>query len=109
MLSDFYEGETKKFTVNISYKGTTPDISGDTVKFLLKKQKTDLDQNAKIDKNGDVDTNGVNGQALFNLEPTDTAIEPGTYYYELIWTLASGEIYILESGKVNILDRIKDV
>ncbi|APF20317.1 hypothetical protein Calab_1531 [Caldithrix abyssi DSM 13497] len=109
MLTQFYEGETKKFQVNITYNGQAPDITNDTVRLLIKEKKEDTDANAKINKTADVATNGVNGQALFTLTDEETKLTPGIYFYEITWALASGEFYVLESGNVRILDRITDV
>ncbi len=109
MLTDFYEGTTKKFEVNISYNGQKPDITNDTVRILIKEKKEDTDANAKINKMADVTTNGANGQALFTLTDEETKIAPGIYFYEITWALASGEFYVLETGNIRILDRITDV
>lgn len=106
-INDFYKGTTKKFSVTILYNGSVPDITGDTVVFWLKKNKTDTDASAQIESSADVSAG--DGVANFTISKTDTAIGKGAYYYEIVWNLATGEEYVLESGTVSVLERVEDV
>jgi hypothetical protein len=103
VLSNFYEGTTKKFDVTITYNGSNPDITSDTVTFYM---KTDKDVTATLTSTADVTTQGADGIASFELASSDTGVTPGRYYYELVWEPASGGKYILESEKVTVLDSI---
>ena len=107
-LTNFYQETTKKFSVTISYNGSAPDITGDTVKVIFKKNKTDSDASAVLTKTADVTTNGLNGQADFTLTPTDTNITAQEYWYEILWILSTGEEYVLENGTVSVYDRLFD-
>lgn len=106
-VTDFYNGTTKKFTVTIDYNGITPDIHLDTVKFYLKAKSSDTDVQALITATADVSNPaGSSGIASFNIASSDTNISPGKYYYEIDWTKAGGEFYVLELGQLSILKRI---
>lgn len=107
-VSNFYEGVTKKFNVTISYNGSNPDITSDTVNFIMKSSKSDDDANAAININADV-TAGSSGVASFTLASSDTVADPKTYYYEISWTLSTGEFYILDNDTVIVLNRITDL
>lgn len=103
MLKDFYEKTTKKFDVTINYNGASPNITADTVTFVLKTKK---DGETALTKTADVATSGASGVAKFTLSTTDTAIPYGRYYYEIFWTLANKDEYVIDSGEVNILNRV---
>lgn len=103
MLKDFYQKTTKKFDVNINYNGTEPNITLDTLTFLLKTKK---DGETILTKVADVATSGATGIAKFNLSKLDTDIAHGRYYYEIYWSLSTGEEYVLDSGELNVLNRI---
>jgi len=107
-VSDFYEGSTKVIRVKISKDGVLQDISADTVNIMFKTKKTDLDSAALINADADVITNGINGEATFNLTPVVTNINPGTYFYQIIWTEATGEKNPAPVDKVKVLEAIYD-
>lgn len=108
-LSDFYPGTTKNFSVAIRFNGTTPDITADTVTFFMKRSPDDTDGAAAIVKAADVATSGATGTALFELTPADTAVPPRGYHYDIVWTRATGEEYVLTCGTVKVIDRVSDV
>lgn len=103
MLKNFYEKTTHKIEVTINYNGAVPNITQDTVTIVFKTKK---DGEAVLTKNADVSTSGATGIAKFNLSKIDTALPPGNYYYEIFWTLSNSEEYVIDAGKVNILNRI---
>lgn len=108
LLKDFYYKETKPFSVTIVNKdtGISPDISADAVSVIFKSSIDLPDTQAAIAANADVTTNGATGKAAFVLTVSQTAVTPGTYYYDIKWTLQSGEVYILDSSTVKILPRV---
>ena len=106
-LSNFYKGETKKFYGTITYNDSTPDITGDVVTFIMKRNMKDPDSSAVINKNADVSAG--NGRYDVNLTKEDTAINTGAYYYEIVWKRANGEEYVLEQGRVTVKERVEDV
>lgn len=108
MLQDFYRGTTKNFDIVILINNTTPNISGDEVKFYLATQKEDADADLIMSASADVTASGSSGIAVFNLTPTQTNVSASTYYYEIIWTTASGSKYVLDSSVVQVIETIKD-
>jgi len=108
-ISSFYVGETKAFSYTITLNSSNPNITGDTVSFVLKRNKNDTDANALITKDADVATNGASGQADFELTPSDTDINPIEGFYEVKWTTAASKVYILDSDKVLVKERVYDV
>lgn len=109
MLTDFYPGTTKAFTVIITFNGAAPDITADSVTFFMKRSPDDSDGNAAIAKAADVATSGASGTAIVGLSPADTAIAPRTYHYDIVWVRSTGEEYVLARGVVKVLDRVSDV
>ena len=102
-LNDFYRGTTKKFDVNITFNGTAPDITSDTVSVIFKTKKGD---ETLIEKDADVTTSGATGTAEFHLLPTETDVGHGKYYYQIDWILNTGEEYVIDGGSIEILKRI---
>ena len=80
-LDDFYEATTYKFNVNITFYGTAPDITSDTVSVIFKTKKGG---ETLIEKDADVTTSGATGTAEFHLLPTETDVGHGVYYYQLV-------------------------
>lgn len=109
MLSNFFPGTTKAFKVVITFNGTAPDITGDTVTFFLKRSPDDTDASAAIVKAADVATDGATGVAIIGLTPADTAVAPRVYHYDIVWNLSTGAEYVLTRGVVKVLDRVSDV
>lgn len=108
MLQNFYPGTTKSVSVAITYHGTEPDISADTVTLRLKRRHTDPDSAAVLTFIGDVLTSGAAGIALLAMTPADTSVPESTYCYDIVWTRSTGEEYVLVSGLVTALDRVSD-
>lgn len=109
MLTDFYPGTTKAFTVIITFNGAAPDITADSVTFFMKRSPDDSDGNAAIAKAADVATDGATGVAIIGLTPADTAVAPRVYHYDIVWNLSTGAEYVLTRGVVQVLDRVSDV
>jgi len=108
-LSDFYVGETKAFYGTITFNGTSPDISSDNVKLILKASKSDTDANAVIDVDSSMTASGSVGIYYFDIAPAVTDITPSSYYYELVWTTVAGNEYVLEQSQINAKSRVEDV
>jgi len=106
-LRNFYEKTTKVFKIELKYNGITPDLVNDTVSIIFKKRKGDLDSIAVLVKDADVVAEGINGIAIFTLTPEETTLDPGTYFYEIKW-ITVDSYNIVESNKVEVLDRIYD-
>jgi len=83
MLNDFYQGSTKSFSGTIVYNGVNPDISLDTITFIMKSNKDDTDAQAVLETTGSVAESGSVGTYYFNLTPTQTDIAASSYFYEI--------------------------
>ncbi len=114
-LEDFFVATTVvvayRITVtDIDDVSSYPDISGDAVRMILKVNQDDDDDDAVLDVAADVTTDGANGYAIFNLTPEETNIAAASYYFEVIWTIASaGGVHPLDGGTVAAKRRIADV
>uniref|UniRef100_A0A6M3IQD5 Uncharacterized protein n=1 Tax=viral metagenome TaxID=1070528 RepID=A0A6M3IQD5_9ZZZZ len=108
-LSNFYSGTTKNFTLTLTFNDSTVDISSDSVIIRFKSNKDDSDADAVITSSADVTSQGSSGIALFALSKTVTAIDPGSYNYDIEWIRSSGDEYVVESGSVTILERVSDI
>lgn len=108
-LNDFFQGATKEFEIIFSKDGVTPNIVNDEVRIFVKTNKADTDANAKINVIADVITYGADGKAVFKLTPSETALIPGSYYYQIIWTESNGDVNVLPVNKIKILDSIFDI
>ena len=104
-IKDFFAGTTKKFNLTIEYSGSNPDITSDSVTFLLKDNITDTTY--ALTASADVTSSGATGVAKFNLTPDLTEdLNPENYTYELVWNLSSGEEYVLEQLPIAVLKRL---
>lgn len=106
LVSDFYENTTKVFSGVITHSGSNPDTTGDTITFIMKTAKSDSDASAKIDV--DATGLGVGGTFIITLTPAITSDTPAKYFYDIIWHTAGGEIYVLDSDQVTVLDKVQD-
>ena len=105
-IADIFAAKDYSVTYQIFYPNasTNPDISGDTVTLYVVSDVTDFDNTIKIQKNADVSTSGSEGKAIFTLTDTDTNVTAGSYTCRLIWTVSTGEKYVIYSDKIAVLD-----
>ena len=79
-----YRGDNKTYDLTFTDSNNTAiDITGYTVFFTVKKNKTDTDANAKISKTITSHTNPTTGQTQISLTSTDTDITVRKYYYDI--------------------------
>ena len=67
------KGTTRIVRLSILYNGAALDIRSDTVQFMLKTNKTDLDSAALVNTTADVTTYGASGVALLTLNTAPQA------------------------------------
>lgn len=103
-LTDFYIKTTVAFDVYVYKDMSVQDLEG-TVSIIFKTNKEDSDADAIISKEA---INYGDDYARIVLSPTDTDVTDGTYYYEIKWTNADDDVYILQSDTVNIKKRVYD-
>jgi hypothetical protein len=107
-LRDIPAGTTVLFTDTLLLGGVAPDITADTVTITLKANPDDADPGA-LQKAADVSIQGAGGIAAFELTSTETDIEPGDYFYEIIWKRSTGAIYRPHFGRIRILKRFSSI
>lgn len=113
VVSNSFEDFFVETTVNVTYQilvdDLPPDISGDSVRLILKANQDDPDNESPLNVLADVATSGALGKAIFVLTPTITDIPVQRYSFEVIWTTSAGEIHIIDNGLVSAKIRIQDV
>ena len=79
-----YRGDDKTWNLNFTDANGDPiDITGSTVFFTVKVNKTDKDSDAIISKDQSSHVDAVNGQTTISLTNSDTDIKVGNYYYDI--------------------------
>lgn len=106
-LSDLYPGATRALTITVTdADDDAVDISADTMTLRIKRRKTDTDADALVSKAaGSMLATGI---ATFSLLPTDTDIEPGSYYVDIEWVTNAGAIYVVYDKEIRVLERGSD-
>jgi len=108
-ISDFYQGETKKFRTTITLASNVVDISGDTVTWYLKNTKTTSDVSASLTINANVSGSGTTGVAIFSGTSSQTSgVSSGEYWSEQVWIRNNGERYILQQQQLKVLETVSD-
>ena len=100
-LGVFYKGISKIFNVTITYNGSNPDISSDTVTFYLH----DEDDTEVLSEEADVATSGASGIAIFNLTPTELDLDSDSYICTILWETGDDK-HILHKGRVDMLPNV---
>lgn len=104
MITDFYRKTTKAFNVYCYINNTLQNIEFDTVSIVFKNRKDDSDEDAILTKDAIINES----VAEFTLTKEETDIDERNYYCEIKWTLVTGEVYILYSDSVRVLERVYD-
>lgn len=88
--------------INFAMAGV--DLTGATVFFTAKPELTDdaADTNAVITKEVVSHTDPTNGTTIINLDPADTNVTPGIYYYDIQVKKADGQIVSIPARKLRI-------
>lgn len=91
-------------TLNYSVNGEPATLVGATVRFTMKTSEFDTstdDSTASVAK--DVTDGTEDGVATINIDPSDTAtLTPGKYFYDIKVEDASGNIYKVDEGTVEL-------
>ncbi len=102
-MDDFVRGTTVAFDYTMAIDGVAVNIESDSVQWVLKRSKADSDSEAILLK----EASKVGSVASFTLSPSETSLELGSYWHELKWTNGVN-VYIMDSGRLNVLDRVFD-
>lgn len=102
------DSDPKGFIIQDS-SGVAVDITGFSFKLTVNSEKTPTDQvNEQFSITG-ILTDSINGKVSFAPTAVNTAITPGTYFYDIQQTDGSGAISTLLIGKVLIVQDITKV
>ncbi len=101
-------GTTLRFRVHCTIDGAAVDITGDTVVFVAKTDKSLPDASASITAVADVATEGADGIGIVHLTPALTDIEERQYFWDITWTTAAGDEYVRAEGVIDIDERTSD-
>lgn len=96
---------------NTDSSGTAIDLTGATVYFTAKSAESDTslddstavitkDVTTHVDENGD--PSATSGISTIELDPDDTTVNPGTYFYDITVKYASGVVNTPIEGKLKI-------
>jgi len=99
LLGKFYEDASKVFNITITYGGTNPDITTDTVTLYI----CNSAGTASVEEEADVSTSGASGIAIFSLTPSDMNITPGDYTATIKWATGD-DVHVLVHENVTVVD-----
>lgn len=99
---------TKVYELKFTNNGSVEDITGWTVYFTAKANKTDSDANAKISKKITTHTDAVSGKTQITLDTDDTNIDVGNYYYAIDYKDDEDQVGTLLEGRLTIFKPVRD-
>ncbi|RLC49287.1 MAG: hypothetical protein DRH57_00260 [Candidatus Cloacimonadota bacterium] len=108
-IPDFYRGDTQIYELTITDENGNPvDITGATVWFTLKTDKSLPDNEAVIQKVVTDHVDPANGKTKVVLTADETAnLVPNTYYfYDFQIKFQNGDVFTLIADKVKILEDV---
>jgi len=98
-----YRGDDKTWNLNFTDANDDPiDLTGATVFFTVKVNKTDKDSDAIISKDQASHVDAVNGQTTIVLTNSDTDVKIGNYYYDIQLVDTSGIVTTIVVGAFRV-------
>lgn len=100
------DDETLSIAVTDRDTGDAVDLTGATLRFMVKRRRSDGDDDALVDKSTGagitIESPSTDGLATVTVEDSDTDdVEPGRAFWELQGILA-GEVKTLAAGRITI-------
>ena len=107
-LTDLHRGDDRTISLHFTdAAGANIPITGWTIFFTLKLNKSDTDANAKLKKDVTVHTVPLEGKSEIVLANTDTNdLTVGKLYYDIQVKKASGQVLTVAWGTIPILEDI---
>ena len=87
--------------------GAYEDITDWTIYFTAKINMNDPDASAVISKTVTEHSEPTNGITLITLEPTDTDIDAGNYYFDIGFKDDDAQQGVLIQGKLRIVETVR--
>lgn len=97
---------TKILELHFTKSGQNEDITGWSVYFCCKANVKDTDDNSEILKIVTSHSDPTDGKTMITLEPADTDIDAGNYYYEISFKDDEDQEGVLVAGKLKISEPI---
>jgi len=106
-LEPLYRGDSREYNLTFTDNaGAVIDISTWKIYFTAKIKYKDSDDLAVIKKDITIHSEPENGKTKIILTPTDTDIDPGSYYYDIQVKRAAESILTVLMGKIKIITDI---
>lgn len=107
-IQNFTRGTTKDFIIKISQNGEPVDITGS--KFYVSfAYDQDPDTAPEFVIEIDPPTDPLNGGTSGKITAEQTAsLKVGPVYYSVRWINSMGDPYIIDMGKINIMQSVSD-
>lgn len=94
-----YRGDDKTWNLNFTDANGDPiDLTGSTVFFTVKVNKSDPDSDAVISKSQSSHTNPTGGVTSISLTNSDTNVKVGNYYYDFQLVDSAGLVTTILTG-----------
>ena len=103
---DIVRTTTKTFEISFTKDGLAQDITGWTIYFTVKKDMKEIDDDAEIQKDVTSHSDAINGKTLIELSSTDTALDAGSYYYDIKYKDDDNNSGILFSGRIRFIQPV---
>jgi len=105
---ELYRRSTKQYELLFTEDGAQMDITDWSVYFTVKTNMSDTDVSAKIKKIVTEHSSPLQGKTLITLDPDDTDIDKGNYYYSVDFKDDSGNEGVLVSGRIRVSEPVLD-
>ena len=98
---------TKIYELIFKKNGAYKDITDWTIYFTVKSNMNDTDASAKISKTVTSHSDPTNGITLITLDPTDTDLDAGNYYFDIGFKDDESQEGVLFQGKLKIVEAVR--
>lgn len=96
----------KTLRLKLTDKSKSPfDLTGGTVKMIVKQNPSDVDADAKFIVQGTI-TDGVNGLAEIPLSAANMNLSDGKYYYSILFIDSADTPFVLQEGIFYVEDSL---
>ena len=98
---------TKVYELIFKKDGISKDITDWSIYFVAKANVKDTDANAEISKTITTHSAPTSGITLITLDPSDTDIDAGNYYYSIDFKDDKDQEGVVLHGKLRIIEPVR--